>query len=537
MVDVGLEGLAPAPPSWPRANAVVRPVVRSLTARAAGNRVFLAAVLCAAVATTWAALTHSMLLYDDAQSHLNIARHVTDGLRPGLVQLGSVWLPLPHILMAPLVAINWMWHSGAGGAIVGGACFIYSAFRIYTLVDELTRSRVGAWCAFAVYVLNLNVLYLQSTALTEPVLLAFVVGAVFHLARWLRTRRLREMVIAGVLTFCATLSRYDGWAMCGAAIVAVVAWTWLETRDAKQAEANGVIFGVIASYGIVLWLLYNLIIWHDPLYFMHSTYSAQAQQGALAHFGELATKGDFVRSALTYGWCVIDVLGPPVAVTSAIGIAFLLLWKYSGGRRSLIVLAVLAAPVVFNVISLWLGQTTILVPQVPPHGLYDDRYGVMALPLAAVTLGVVAGQFRRFAPLVAAVPAVAAGLMAIGTPITIQDGRVGESSAVHGRALLSSAVLRRNYRGGEILADDSQASPFMFESGLDLKEFVTVGFEPWYKNALRAPAANVAWVVTVNDDAVAGDMAAHPGRFRRFKLVVTDVRPDAVVRLYKREGT
>ena len=34
---------------------------------------------------------------------------------------------------------------------------------------------------------NLNLLYLQSTALTEPVLLAFMVGAIYHLACWMRT--------------------------------------------------------------------------------------------------------------------------------------------------------------------------------------------------------------------------------------------------------------------------------------------------------------------------------------------------------------
>ena len=90
-----------------------------------------------------------------------IARHVTDGLQIGLAQLGSVWLPLPHILLAPLVAVNWMWHSGAAGAIVGGCCFIYSAVRIYSLVYELTNSRVGASCAFSVYALNFNILYLH----------------------------------------------------------------------------------------------------------------------------------------------------------------------------------------------------------------------------------------------------------------------------------------------------------------------------------------------------------------------------------------
>ena len=159
-LDVGPAGWASAPPAVHRGEPVGRSAVRAWARWVTARPVLLAALLCAVGATTWSAITNSMLIYDDAQSHLNIARHVTDGLRPGLVQLGSVWLPLPHIFMVPLVAFDWMWHTGAAGALVGGVCFVYSAVRIHSLVEELTGSRVGAWCAFAVYVLNLNVLYL-----------------------------------------------------------------------------------------------------------------------------------------------------------------------------------------------------------------------------------------------------------------------------------------------------------------------------------------------------------------------------------------
>jgi hypothetical protein len=34
------------------------------------------------------------LAYNDARSHLDIGRRVVEGLKPGLAQLGSVWLPI-----------------------------------------------------------------------------------------------------------------------------------------------------------------------------------------------------------------------------------------------------------------------------------------------------------------------------------------------------------------------------------------------------------------------------------------------------------
>ena len=46
------------------------------------------------------------LSYNDARSHLDIGRRVVEGLKPGLAQLGSVWLPLPHILMIPTI-LSW----------------------------------------------------------------------------------------------------------------------------------------------------------------------------------------------------------------------------------------------------------------------------------------------------------------------------------------------------------------------------------------------------------------------------------------------
>ena len=124
----------------PRDESVVESAEDLTGAKTIPGPVVLFALAAAVGATIWSARTHSMLLYSDAQTHLDIARHVTDGLRPGLVQLGSVWLPLPHLLLVPLVAVNGLWHSGAAGAIVGGCCFVYSAVRIYTLVDEVTGS-------------------------------------------------------------------------------------------------------------------------------------------------------------------------------------------------------------------------------------------------------------------------------------------------------------------------------------------------------------------------------------------------------------
>src|SRR5256885_12516605 len=57
-----------------------------------------------------------LLLYGDAVAHINIARRVIDSRTPGLLQLGTVWLPLPHLLMVPFLISKWMWRTGIGGS-------------------------------------------------------------------------------------------------------------------------------------------------------------------------------------------------------------------------------------------------------------------------------------------------------------------------------------------------------------------------------------------------------------------------------------
>src|SRR5260370_8345478 len=59
----------------------------------------------------------TLLLYGDAVAHINIARRVFDSRTPGLFQLGTVWLPLPHVLDIPFIMNVWFSRTGLGGSI------------------------------------------------------------------------------------------------------------------------------------------------------------------------------------------------------------------------------------------------------------------------------------------------------------------------------------------------------------------------------------------------------------------------------------
>src|SRR5258708_2578178 len=75
-----------------------------------------------------------ILLYGDAIAHINIARRVFDSKTPGLLQLGTVWLPLPHLLMVPFLISDEMWRRGIGGSIPSMAAYVFGVVGMFRLV-------------------------------------------------------------------------------------------------------------------------------------------------------------------------------------------------------------------------------------------------------------------------------------------------------------------------------------------------------------------------------------------------------------------
>ena len=156
-------------------------------------------------------LTGLGLAYNDARSHLDIGRRVVEGLKPGMAQLGSVWLPLNHILMIPTIWNDFMWHSGLAGAIISMLGFVGTGYFIYKFLKEIGVKTFAAIIGVGIFALNLNVLYLQSTAMTELLLMVCATAASYYLMLWAKKGLIVDFVKTGFWVMLATLTRYDGW--------------------------------------------------------------------------------------------------------------------------------------------------------------------------------------------------------------------------------------------------------------------------------------------------------------------------------------
>ena len=203
----------PAPPPLTSRPAFV-PVMAALVALIVGS-----------IATTYYAGQDLTLSHYDAKAHLVVARRIFDSLTPGWRQIGAVWLPLPHVLNAIPVQVDAWYRTGLSGVVISMLSFAAAAASLTWLVARLSGSLPAAWVTLAVFVYQPDLLYLQATPMTEPLLLGLTVTGIALLYAWTTTRGTGAAWPAGLVLALACLTRYEAWPMTVAA--GLVAWLTL----------------------------------------------------------------------------------------------------------------------------------------------------------------------------------------------------------------------------------------------------------------------------------------------------------------------
>jgi hypothetical protein len=120
----------------------------------------------------------------DARAHLVVARRILDSLFPGWQQIGAVWLPLPHLLNMVPVQVDAWYRNGASAVALSVLGMGLAAWALSSLILRATGSTTAAIAAPVLMLGNPDVLYLQSTPMSEPLLFATTLLAVELTARW-----------------------------------------------------------------------------------------------------------------------------------------------------------------------------------------------------------------------------------------------------------------------------------------------------------------------------------------------------------------
>lgn len=438
------------------------------------------------------------LSYNDARSHLNIGRRVVEGLKPGLAQIGSVWLPLPHLLMVPTIWNDFFWHTGLSGAIQSMISFVATGLLIYLYLKKIGVRWIGRVFGVVVFAANLNILYLQSTAMTELLLIAMMTAGCYYLLLWQQKNDVVDIIKAAFFIMLSTLIRYDGWFLFLFAGLLIIIETFRK-KGYKTMEGTIILFSTLAGVGIFLWFVWNALIFKDPLYFAFGPFSAHAQQQQLEAAGVLATKRDIFLSLKVYLYALLYNSYAFTALVGAAGAIFIWFDKKIAANIKIISLSLLA-PLIFNIIALYLGHSVLFIQGISGDTWFNVRYGVMVIPSIAIFTGYLVGRLKSLQwALIGLIAFTTYFAFANGDAVTIDDATVGSSQK---NVTEVSGWLRDNTadKDGFILISAASHDAIVFSSGLPMKKFIHEGTGAYWESATTSPDRWARWIIMRTND-------------------------------------
>jgi len=495
---------------------------------------------CASMAAFFYHLRHGqVLLYGDAVAHINIARRVFDSRTPGLLQLGTVWLPLPHLLIIPFIVSLQAWQSGAGGSAPSMAAYVLGVVGMFRLVRSATSfnlppdssARIAAWIAAGIYAANPNLLYLQSTAMTESLYLALSVWALVYFTEFVQqitfpapreeSTAARSLIKCGFCLVAACFTRYDGWFLSVLLVLASMLALFGQRMRRGTLRPAFTKFILLAAAAPALWIGYNAVIYRNPFEFANGPYSARAiaqkdpAQGNHPGKDRLAVAATyFMKSAESN---LAEGYWQKAWLLLALGGTLLIL-----ADRRLWPLLLLWMPLPFYSLSVAHGGVPIYVPSWWPFSYYNVRYGIELLPAFAAGLALVVYFAARFSRNMVGKILVAVAVIAV---VSGSYGTVWRSQPVcfrealansRGRIALESQVadvLKQLPGDSTILMYLGDHVGVLQRAGIPIKRVINEGNHlPWrrpadpealWEKALADPAKYADFVIAFEGDPVA----------------------------------
>lgn len=455
----------------------------------------------------------------DAVARLNIARKVTDSLTPGLGQLGGIWLPLPQLFIAPLTMNEYLWRTGFAGSIVSMFAFIFSAFFIFKLIYLLTENKIASLLGWLVFVSNINVLYLQTSALSESFFLFSFILAIYFTLKWVKEKNLVFLLGSAFSITLITLTRYEGYAVFLGILISIfiVSFIYYRKLNKKIIEGTLVIFLTLASLGIFLWTIYSATIFGDPFYWMnlYSGSKTQTQEQIILEENEelQLSKPKESRSLnesfVDYGWSIFLMNGMIITLLAILGFIKVLIdfvYKATKKDRSILLLVPILVLSIFLFTFLIIGYQRGFIPPIeaPPYNsnIFFDRsvnfafgsnirYGIVLFPLIVIFVSLIAMKNK-----LGQVFVLTLIIIQIITIYTTDLFTIYQIPAKQ-KYIVSNDVkwFNENYDEGKVLISARRNEYFVFQSEIDYKNYIYEGSYKYWKESLLNPTKYATWIV------------------------------------------
>ncbi len=434
--------------------------------------------------------------YVDSMSHLLIAKRVIDGNPSGMGQIGHLWLPLPHLLIVLLVKNGFLYRTGIAGSILSMVCFVVTAVYVYktALRLQVKRDVWAAVIAVVVIITNFNMLYMQSTPMTELPLFVFLAAGAYYLVRWsqMPVRSSSEpfaLFLLGFSVACAALTRYEGWAYAITVAIAIVYIGFRKGLKGKEIQDRVVYYGFCPGAIILLWIGWNALIFHNPFYFIMSDYAKSSNWVQ----SDDKVIGNMMVSFQTYGLATLHNLSVPVAFLSLTGFVYFLV--RSRLRPEMAGVLVLMFPFPFFLVMLYYGARPLDVEEVSGI-VINARFGLIMILPAALMVGyfVQNSKWRK----VLVLPVIAWGVVSFfpNDIITLEEP-IGYTSSPGTRLQRDAATwLNANYVDGQPMLMEAYRNETAHFYSVSPSNVIYEGSQDLWENAIKNPASYVDWVYT-----------------------------------------
>lgn len=465
-------------------------------------------------------LDKSSLFIPDSLTRMNIARRVSDSLTPGLGQLGGVWLPIPQIFIVPFAAIDFLYSTGLAGAIVNSLLFIIGGFYTYKLLLLLTSNKWAILAGCIVYTTSNNLLFFQSTAMSEPGIISFMSASAYYLARWIQAKNLADLIKAAFFIALTSLVRYEGFAVLGIALL----YIFITSVKAKIGNSISLgkffMFSTLATFGFVLWTLYLTLIFRDPLYWLkvythtRSTISTEVisnQKDITGSAIQLAESPDnkqskpIVDSLLSLNSSIIFMNGLAVYLMGILGFYIVLYLIIFERKKEMTVVIIYLGPLIFLLMNLVKGSVPIVSPLYNAGTIFDKnvlidqqiniRYGLQLLPFFVFCIGILASQLKKASViliLLVLFQSISPSLnLFLLMPMNARPPEVNVDTEL-------VVWWRDNYTGGKILMSALASDPIIFHIGLPYRSYIFEGTGTYWTESLKNPTQYATWVMFPN---------------------------------------
>jgi hypothetical protein len=455
------------------------------------------------------------LSHYDAKAHLVVARRIFDSLTPEYSQIGAVWLPLPHLLNMLPVQIDAMYRTGASAVALSVLSFGLACYAVARIVLHVTDSRLGALLAVTLFALDPDVLYLQSTPMTEPMLFGLTLLAVSLVYDWVERGGEGEPTAAGWVLIAACLTRYEAWpvtsALVALATVALVAGG-LRALEALKRTGQLAVYPALAIVAFILHSRFTIGEWFVTGGFF------VVDPHILGHPLEAFFQVLYGIRTLSNDFLVM------LAVAGASGVLIRGLARRE--RSADLVLLALVGFLALPAYAFYQGHP------------FRMRYMIAPVVGVAVFCGIALGSLRG------RLQAIAAAGLAVFLAMTlrplnpkapmVQEAQWDRPNS-RGRQSVTECLMRE-YHHEPILASMGSLAHYMQElsrEGLNIRDFVHEGNLPYWQEDIESPKGRVGWIL-IEEQAEGGDLLA--GRARassQFLLGFTRVCSGGGVALYR----